>query len=178
MNKYVQIAKKYFGFEQAAELKIASLEFLPEVRAMCSENRCGSYGKRWTCPPGCGTLQQISDKAKVYKHGILIQTVKTLEDEFDWETMMETEKLQKKRMEQFVGFMQSQCRQCLPMSSGTCCICEECTYPDRPCRFPDKAWSSMEAYGLLVQDVCIRSGLNYYYGKQMISYTGCVLYKE
>ena len=32
MNKYVQIAKKDFGFEQAAELKIALLEFLPEVR--------------------------------------------------------------------------------------------------------------------------------------------------
>lgn len=178
MNKYVQIAKKEFEFEQAAELKTASLVFLPEVRAMCSENRCGSYGKRWTCPPGCGTLQQISDKAKGYKHGILVQTVKTLEDEFDWETMMETERLQKKRMEQFVEFMRSKCRECLPMSSGTCCICEECTYPDRPCRFLEKAWPSMEAYGLLVQDVCIRSGLNYYYGKQTISYTGCVLYKE
>ena len=37
--------------------------------------------------------------------------------------------------------------------------------------------ASMEAYGLLVSDVCRRSGLGYYYGTGTMTYTSCVLYK-
>jgi hypothetical protein len=33
----------------------------------------------------------------------------------------------------------------------------------------------MEAYGLLVSDVCQKAGLPYYYGKQTITYTSCIL---
>ena len=33
----------------------------------------------------------------------------------------------------------------------------------------------MEAYGLVVSQVCQDSGLPYYYGPQTITYTACVL---
>ena len=64
---------------------------------------------------------------------------------------------------------------CLPLSSGACSLCRKCTYPDRPCRFPGKRLSSMEAYGLLVSDVCQKSGLPYYYGPKTITFTACIL---
>lgn len=54
-------------------------------------------------------------------------------------------------------------------------ICSQCTYPDSPSRFPDKAIPSMEAYGLLVSKVCEKSGLPYYYGPKTLTYTSCVL---
>ena len=66
--------------------------------------------------------------------------------------------------------------QCLPLTAGTCTICARCTYPDRPCRFPNKRLSSMEAYGLFVSDICTRSGLNYNYGPNTLTYTSCVLF--
>lgn len=49
---------------------------------------------------------------------------------------------------------------------------------DRPCRYPTKRLSSMEAYGLLVSDVCTRSGLAYNYGARTMTYTSCVLYNK
>ena len=67
--------------------------------------------------------------------------------------------------------------ECLPLSAGSCTLCRRCTYPDRPCRFPQRRMASMEAYGLLVSDVCRRSGLGYYYGTGTMTYTSCVLYK-
>ena len=33
----------------------------------------------------------------------------------------------------------------------------------------------MEAYGLVVSDTCTDSGMAYNYGKNTITYTGCVL---
>ena len=34
---------------------------------------------------------------------------------------------------------------------------------------------SMEAYGLLVSDACTSAGLEYYYGKNTMTYTSCIL---
>lgn len=63
-------------------------------------------------------------------------------------------------------------------ASGRCTLCARCTYPDRPCRYPTKRLSSMEAYGLFVSDICTRSGLAYNYGPRTMTYTSCVLYNK
>ncbi|WP_240986562.1 DUF2284 domain-containing protein [Acididesulfobacillus acetoxydans] len=36
----------------------------------------------------------------------------------------------------------------------TVAICETCSYPDEPYRFPGRAVTSMETNGLWVSDVC------------------------
>ena len=84
------------GFSHIAPLKCSTIELLPEVRQMCEANTCGMYGKRWSCPPGCGTLEDCRAKIQQYQNGILVQTVGELEDAMDGETMMETEALHKK----------------------------------------------------------------------------------
>ena len=65
----------------------------------------------------------------------------------------------------------------LPMGAGCCTKCKTCTCPDAPCRFPDQAFSSMEAYGMLVMQVCQANHLDYYYGPGKIAYTSCYLLK-
>lgn len=57
-------------------------------------------------------------------------------------------------------------------------MCAKCTYPDKPCRYPSKRLSSMEAFGLFVSDICARSGLGYNYGPRTMTYTSCLLYSE
>lgn len=163
------------GFDHFGMLNTAALEFNPAVRDMCAAGRCGMYGKCWTCPPGCGTLEEISVRAAAYSRGVLLQTTGQLEDDFDVETMMGTEKLQKERFKAFVTELRKAYPDCLPMSSGACTMCPECTYPDAPCRFPKLAIPSMEAYGLVVSKTCEDSGMKYYYGPQTITYSGCVL---
>ena len=65
-----------------------------------------------------------------------------------------------------------------PLTAGCCTICAKCTYPDKPCRYPSKRLSSMEAFGLFVSDICARSGLGYNYGPRTMTYTSCLLYSE
>ncbi len=163
------------GFDHAGPLNLASLDFKREVRDMCAADRCRSYGRCWTCPPACGTLEEAAGRARAYHRGILLQSTGTLEDDFDIDTMQETERLQKQRFFAFVKAVRAAYPGCLPMSSGACAVCPTCTYPDAPCRFPDLAIPSMEAYGLLVSQVCADSGLPYYYGPGTITYTACVL---
>ena len=93
---------KTCGFTHVGELKMEALEFLPAVRDMCSADRCQKYGRSWTCPPGCGTLEEAAAKAARYHRGVLLQTTAQLEDDFDIETMQQAEADQKQSFLTFV----------------------------------------------------------------------------
>lgn len=163
------------GFTHVAFLDCGTLELREEVRQMCEANTCHMYGKCWSCPPGCGSLEQCREKIGRYHEGIIVQTVGELEDELDGEAMMETEQRHKETFYAFEKTLREQYPGMLAIGAGCCTKCKTCTYPDQPCRFPNEAFSSMEAYGMLVTQVCQANHLDYYYGSCTIAYTSCYL---
>jgi predicted metal-binding protein len=165
------------GFSRAAELNMDALEFMPEVREMCSADRCRQYGKNWRCPPACGSIEEAAARAAQYSSGILVQTIGVLQDDFDYETMMTTGQKHKANFAALVEQVKARHPDVLPMGAGTCEICERCSYPDAPCRHPDTSISSMEAYGLWVSRVCELSDVPYNNGKHTITYVSCYLLK-
>lgn len=38
------------GFFKVEELNIDKIKLLPEVRQMCSTDKCHMYGRNWSCP--------------------------------------------------------------------------------------------------------------------------------
>ena len=163
------------GFTAWAKLDVSTIELKPEVRDMCAANSCGMYGKRWSCPPGCGSLEECAQRMKGYTQGILVQTVGDIEDGFDFEAMMEIEAEHKQNFLEMYDSLREAGKKVLAVGSGCCTVCGKCTYPDEPCRFPDKMVSSMEAYGMLVLQICKDNGLTYYYGADKMAYTSCFL---
>ena len=163
------------GFSHMAELDAATLRPMAEVRDMCSADKCRSYGKSWSCPPACGSLEHAKRRIGQYRRGILVQTTGALEDEFDLRAIAAIEARHKKAFLNLARQARLLFPGCLPLSSGACSLCRKCTYPDRPCRFPGKLLPSMEAYGLLVSDVCTKNKLSYYYGPKTITFTACIL---
>ena len=167
---------KAAGFTHVAPMAASTIELRQEVRDMCAVNSCGMYGKRWSCPPGCGELEDLRKRLQEYSGGVLIQSVGNLEDNFDAETMMETETHQKERLLKLQKMLLEEQADVLVLGAGCCTHCRECTYPDAPCRFPEKACASMEAYGLFVTQVCRDNGLYYHHGERTVTYTACVLF--
>jgi len=177
MTNYQDLAKtaKENGFTHYAQLDISTLEFLQEIRDMCNPEQCRSYNKSWSCPPACASLEEMRERVRAYKTGILVQTVGDLEDSMDWDGIMETGaqhkenfgKMRKELIEKFPAL--------LAMGAGECKICELCTYPDNPCRYPEKMEISMEACGLFVSKVCTDNNLKYNHGPDTIAFTSCFL---
>lgn len=161
------------GFFKVEELNIDKIKLLPEVRQMCRTDKCHMYGRNWSCPPACGTLEECAADISGYKKGIIVQTKGELEDEFDGEGMMETEALHKEHFVKMHDQLKKFFPKLLSLGAGCCTRCAKCSYPDAPCRFPEKRFSSMEAYGMLVTQVCQDSGIEYYYGPGTIIYTSC-----
>lgn len=166
------------GFTDAAPLAMSALTAMPQVREMCAAGRCHAYGRSWSCPPACGTLEQCQSRMERYSRGVLVQTTGALEDDFDLEGIANTERRHKKAFADLTRQVRLLHPDCLPLTAGGCTLCRRCTYPDKPCRFPNKRLSSMEAYGLLVSDVCVKSGLAYNHGPKTITYTSCILFDE
>ena len=165
------------GFSYAAELDVSTLELRQEVRDMCGANTCGMYGRNLACPPACGTLEECRKQVEGYGHGIIVQTVGDVEDSMDFEGMVEIEQRHKKYFYEMTEKLRKVCLDVLPLGSGCCTVCKECAGPGAQCRFPEKRISSLEAYGIVVSDLCSRNGMKYYYGPQKIAYTSCFLLK-
>ena len=166
---------RLYGFDHVGELNVPALEFDSRVREMCAADRCHLYGRCWTCPPHCGTLEESKERAGRYRRGILLQSTGRMADDFDYEAIEATLKRQQRQFANLVSVVRRQYPDCLPMSSGGCPLCRDCTCPDAPCRFPERAIPSMEAYGLLVSKVCLDSGAGYNYGPRTITFTACIL---
>ena len=163
------------GFDDSGHCAASCLKVREEVRDMCAAGRCGQYAKNWACPPACGSLADFQKRLSEFADCYALQTVERLDDEFDFETMMHAEKVQKERVFALAESLTRTGVDALVLASGTCTICPECSYPDAPCRFPERRLVSMEAAGLLVNDVCEACGTLYNHGKGTITYTSCVL---
>ena len=163
------------GFSQVARLDVSTMEVRPEVRDMCASGSCAKYGKNWACPPACGTLADCQKRISGYRWGLLVQTIGDLEDEYDGEGLMAAQERHKETFASLLPRLREAYPNLLPLGAGCCQVCKECSYPKNPCRFPEKAISSVEAYGILVMDLCKANGLAYYYGPEHIAYTSCYL---
>lgn len=164
------------GFSHTERIHMETVELMDEVREMCQNGNCGMYGKNWACPPGCGSLEDCRKNLSRYQKGILVQTVGKLEDSMDWEGIKEAEERHKKRFLETAEKLREICPEVLPLGAGTCTLCKECTYPGAPCRQSEKRISSMEAYGILVSDICTKNQMKYYYGPDTIAYTSCYFF--
>lgn len=176
MEKNINIALEC-GFSHAGELDTKTLRVKQEVRDMCEMNTCQKFGKNWACPPGCGDLSECEGKLKKYTRGIIVQTTKQLEDSYDIEGLQELGEEHEANFKRAIEKFSEMYPDMLTLGTGTCTLCKECTYPDAECRFPQKRISSMEAYGLVVNDVCKANDLPYNYGPNTMTYVGCFLFE-
>jgi predicted metal-binding protein len=163
------------GFTHIGDLNADTIELRTEVRAACEDNKCNAYGTNWACPPACGTLDECTSRIRSFSKGLILQTTGTLEDAFDVETMMETAEKHKDYTAEFAEKIAADYPDAMVLGAGACTICKNCTYPANNCRFPDKMISSLEAYGMVVSDLCTSNDIPYYYGPNTITYVGCIL---
>ena len=176
MEKYIQLALDC-GFSHAGALDPSKIVLKEEVRAMCEMNTCGMYNKSWACPPACGDLAECTARIRKYTKGIIVQTTQELEDSMDYEGIMELGEKHKANFNKTLDRLVEEFPDLLPLGTGGCKQCANCTYPDEPCRFPQKRISSMEAYGMVVNEVCVANDIPYYYGQNTLTYIACFLLK-
>ena len=149
------------GFERAAAVKTADIPIEFAFRGFCEQNICGQYGKNYSCPPDCGTPEQMRDKILSKKRALVVQSVNKIVDYSEKEI-----RSAKSRHCNFAVRLEN-----LLKSSGVegftvgacgCTICNPCLKElSLPCKCPERAFSCMSAYCINVKKLCDTCGFEY-----------------
>ncbi len=167
-------------FNHSKDILSSSVPFDEEVRKMCKQNTCGNYGKSWTCPPALDSIDKLKLKLSSYSRFIIFDRIYPLEDSFDWEGMVNSAKdfqlrihdLKKKILSMAPDF------NFMTLGAGACQLCKTCSYQQqKPCKKPDDAIFSVEAFGVDVMKMMKENGMNYNNGKNTITYIGGMFWK-
>ena len=163
---------------QIACIDPAEIPFSQDVVDACAKNYCGRYGKTWTCPPGVGHYEERRALCLSYQQAVVFTTTYPLEDSFDLDGMHEANRIHEEVTDKIIASIpQEEKESYLAFSAHGCHICEKCTYPDAPCRFPDRARVSVEANGIFVVELAQKCGINYHNGANTVTYFSMILFR-
>ena len=170
---------------QLAELPIVEylffdteeLTFSPRVRYIC-ENECPRYGESWACPPGCGTVEECRARCLRYPHGLLITTMTEVADIADIQETLDTRGGHEEVTRAARDLFRAQGVEPYVLSTESCAICENCTYPDAPCRHPDRMFPCVESQGILVTALSERHGIGFLAEGNIVTWFSLLLFNE
>ena len=165
------------GFASAEIVDTCDIVFDPTFRPYCEENLCGQYGANYSCPPDCGSPEAMKQRILAHKKALVLQTIWEISDYSDM-TLIKPAKASHNASEiRLVKRLRAEGCDGFIVGASGCALCSPCAQTlGEPCRFPERACSSMEGYGLFVTQVCRANGVEYHYGEKTITYTAGVLW--
>lgn len=165
------------GFAAAAVVNTAEIPFDFSFRPYCEENLCGQYGVNHSCPPGCGSCEDMKQRITEKKKALVLQTIWEISDYTDAPAIKEAKGVHNRTSIALLEKLRSEGTDCFMVGASGCALCSPCTAKDgAPCRFPDLQYSCMSAYCIFVKKLCDRCGLEYDCGSGLLAFFGMIVY--
>ena len=165
------------NFAGAVVVDTKDIVFDPIFRPCCEENLCGQYGINYTCPPDCGTPEDMERKIRAHKKALVLQTIWEIPDMSDTAATKPAKKahnaaqlrLAKKFREGGVpGFL---------VGASGCALCSPCHLKNgEPCPHPLERYSCMSAYCIFVQKLAEHCGIDYDCGPGLLAFFGMYVF--
>lgn len=165
------------GFSAAEVVGTDQIVFDPMFRPFCEENLCGQYGVNHSCPPDCGTPEEMKQRVLAHRHGLVLQTIWEISDYSDTSAIKQAKKshneasirlMQQLRQQGYPGFL---------IGASGCALCSPCAHKaGKPCVFPDLRYSCMSAYCIFVRRLAEQCGMEYNCGEGLLAFFGMYVF--
>lgn len=152
------------------------LHFTERVRIIC-EQECERYNTTWACPPAVGTLEECKIKCLNFDRGFFFSSVAEVSDIMDMKALLDTRKAHEDITGAIGKYIEEQGYTSYILSTESCDICDKCTYPDGPCRFPDIMHPCLESHGIVVMDIVEKLGMTYNLGGNAVLWFSLILFR-
>ena len=159
-----------------AWLDVETVPFLEQVRYIC-RTECPRYGKSWSCPPAVGTVEECKERCRQYEGVFLFTTMEEVTDISDLEETLRTRRAHEEITRQVAAKMREQGQELLVLSTESCANCEQCAYPDEPCRSPENMFPCIESYGILVTELAEKCGISFMSGGNIVVWFSLIFYR-
>lgn len=160
-------------FAAAAVVSTDEIVFDPSFRPYCEENLCGQYGANFSCPPDCGTPEQMKQRIMAHKKALVLQTIWQISDWSDKDAIRKAKSGHNAASLRLAERLRAEdCRGVMVGASG-CALCTPCARAvGEKCRFPEQQYSCMSAYCIFVRDLADKCGMEYNCGEGLLAFFG------
>ena len=160
----IKIMCKEIGVDDAEIIDTTEIEFNPAFRPYCEENICGQYGVNYSCPPNCGTTDEMKQRVLSHKKALVTRTVWDIADITDSEKVKAAKKIHNGYTFKIIEEMRKDGHNGFMIGTSGCTLCVPCALKSgEPCNFPDKRYSCMSAYCIYVKALAEKCNMTYDY---------------
>ena len=165
------------GFSAAEIIDTAQIDFEPAFRVCCEENLCGQYGVNYTCPPDCGSPEEMRQRILSHKKALVLQTIWEIRDYSDKDAIKQAKgRHNASALRLMKRLRDGNCPGFLVGASG-CSLCSPCGLKKgEPCRFPENRYSCMSAYCIFVKKLADKCGIEYDCGDGLLAFFGLYVF--
>ena len=161
---------------QYAFVKTADLMFSERIRWIC-EHECPMYNKTWACPPAVGSVEECKQRCLEFEDALLIATITEVNDIANLEETLATRPEHEEITRQVLEMVKAQAGETMVLSTEACAVCQECAWPDGPCRFRNKMFPCVESHGIVVTDMAEKAGIDFLAEGNLVTWFSLVFYK-
>lgn len=178
--KVLEILSEVEGVYGCAFVDTKDLVFNPGFRKLCEEDSCGNYDVNYSCPPYCGTPEEMEAKVRQYRRVLVMQTAWDVNSVMD---TSETKAAKKKHNEisftvlEKLGGLGIEAD---AMMAGPCTQCKKTCMQmiGKPCPRDYKVYSCLSAYCLDVTKLAETAGLECWAGEKRVLYFSVFMYEK
>lgn len=150
------------GFSAAAIIPTDRIIFDPAFRPYCKENLCGQYGVNYSCPPDCGSVDEMAARITGRGRAMVFQTKWDITDYGDKAYIKEAKAFHNSAMLRVIDQLRADGHNGVMAGASGCSLCTRCALVDgEACRFPDRYWSCLSAYCIFVRLLAEEAGMEY-----------------
>lgn len=161
------------GFAAAEIVETEKIVFDAMFRPYCAENLCGQYGVNYSCPPDCGSVEEMKARILAHKKALVLQTIWQVADFSDAPTIKAAKKSHNAAGIRLVQQLRQAGHEGIMVGASGCALCVPCELGQgRPCKFPELRYSCMSAYCIFVKKLTDECGMEYDCGDGLLALFG------
>lgn len=163
------------GFS-AAILDVADVPVDGKFRLFCEENRCGQYNANYSCPPTCGSVEQMHRKILAGEKALVLKSEWPIESYQDTQGIRTGKSSHNNAMLRLNEKLKNDGYHGL-IAGGSCCsLCDPCKMISaEPCAFPELRFSCMSAYCVDVAELARRCGMEFQWDTTRLYIYGMII---
>ena len=135
------------GFDAVAVVSTNQIPFDATLLKYCQENLCGRYGVNYSCPPYCGTPEQMKAQVLACKNAVVVQSVFEGVNFDDKQAVSKCKALHSNRLYQLLYCANQQGNDGFVIGATGCEKCSPCLVTvGQPCLHKEQIFSCTSAY--------------------------------
>lgn len=176
IEEIISQEKDNLYIHEYAFMKSNTVIFSDEVRMLCKKNVCGMYGTSWACPPAVGSVEECKNRCNNFENAFMFTSLAKLRKKYDVAEWRETRLLHESITEKVARIFRDEFKESLILSTEGCNLCKKCTYPENPCRFPNRMFPATESFGIMVIQQAPLCNIKYNNGANAITYFSMIFF--